>query len=141
MAMMRSAVDTGLQHLQDGSLHDAPAALSRRIALLGAPVLMQTPNRVLDNDDCPIDEEAEVDGAEAHEIPAGARGPNQQDGEEHRQLDGGRHAEAYARPAPRRPSPRRSRRLRPRWRRSWRGWIANAPWPRTARPFGSSGER
>ena len=87
---------------QDGHIdqHDDEQAEGDRLDHLGrrveeerqprAPVLLQPPQGVLDHHDGAVDEQAEVDGAQAHQARRDAEEPHADRAEEHRDRDGQR---------------------------------------------------
>ena len=90
----RLAEDAGAAYFDRRVLDDGQPFLGRQVVLPGGTRLAEPPDRVLHDDDCAVDDQAEVDGAEAHQVP-GRPGPgHQRDREQHCERNGGRHDES-----------------------------------------------
>ncbi len=82
--------------LERGRAHHVDALLGSERAALGALGLGEAAHGVLDDDHRAVDDEPEVDRAEAREVPGDARRVHHRHGEEHRQRDGDGDDEAGA---------------------------------------------
>jgi hypothetical protein len=84
----RLAEHRGAAHLERGEAHHLDALSEERRLAAPALLLREPAHRVLDDDHRAVDDQAEVDGAEAHQVPGDVGRVHHRDREEHRERDG-----------------------------------------------------